>query len=66
MKFYYLANNMIDGEIDIEKLFEIPVREKIGRARFILEEDMEDKFDSMEKELEEQIKGLASGGDTSA
>ncbi len=66
MKFYYMSNEIINGEVDIDKLFAIPVREKIGRARFILEEGMDKEFDQMEKDLEEQIKGLVSGGGASA
>ncbi|MCD6322874.1 MAG: V-type ATP synthase subunit A [Clostridiales bacterium] len=66
MKFYYLGSEAITEDVDIEKLFEIPVREKVGRARFIDQEKITEEFDAIEREMEEQIKALISGGEDNA
>ena len=43
--------------VDIEDIVEIEVREKIGRAKYIEEKDM-DKFDDIEEELKKEIQTL--------
>lgn len=55
--FYSLGNGAIDEGVDIEDIIEIPVREKIGRAKYIEEKDI-DKFDEIENELKQQIQAL--------
>ncbi|MBN2557118.1 MAG: V-type ATP synthase subunit A [Clostridia bacterium] len=62
MKFYYMGREAIAGDIDIDKLFSIPVREKIGRARFVDQDKVAAEFSLMEQEMEEQVKALVSGG----
>jgi len=66
MKFYYMGSEAITEDIDIEKLFAIPVRVKVGRARFIDQEKITEEFDAIEHEMEEQIKTLVSGGEDNA
>ena len=66
LKFYYLGSEAITEDIDIEKLFNIPVREKVGRARFIDEEKVDIEFNKMEEEMEKEIKALLAGGDDNA
>ncbi len=66
MKFYYMGREAITEDVDIEKLFDIPVREKVGRARFIDQAKIKEKFTKMEQEMEEQIKALVSGGEDNA
>jgi len=66
MKFYYMGSEAITEDIDIEKLFAIPVRVKVGRARFIDQEEITEEFDAIEHEMEEQIKALVSGGKDNA
>ncbi len=55
--FYRLANEAISENVDIEDIIEIPVREKIGRAKYIEEKDIA-KFDEIEEELKNEIKAL--------
>lgn len=66
MKFYYMGTEAITEDVDIEKLFEIPVRVKVGRARFIDQQKIAEEFDAIENEMEEQIKALVSGGEDNA
>lgn len=55
--FYRLSNEAISENVDIEDIIEIPVREKIGRAKYIEEKDIA-KFDEIEEELKNEIKAL--------
>lgn len=57
INFYMLGNNALNEGVDIEDIVEIEVREKIGRAKYIEEKDM-DKFDDIEEELKKEIQTL--------
>jgi len=68
MSFYYAAKEVIDKDIDFNKLATLPVREDIARAKYIPEppsdkKDEYTKFEKMFEELEEkvrkEIRGLA-------
>ena len=43
--------------VDIEDIIEMPVREKIGRAKYIEEKHLS-KFEEIEKELQNEIQAL--------
>jgi V/A-type H+-transporting ATPase subunit A len=60
MNFYYLGKNAIEAGVNIKDLFEIPVREKIGRAKYTVEEQVNTNFNKIETELKEQIESLIS------
>lgn len=49
--FYNLGNDALDKNIDIEDILKISVREKIGRAKYI----SEDKIEELQK-IEQQLK----------
>ena len=55
--FYRRGMDAINQNVDIEDIIEIPVREKIGRAKYIEEKDLA-KFDEIEAELQNQIQSL--------
>lgn len=57
LTFYYESEKIIKKDIDIHDLIDIPVREKIGRAKYIKESEPH-KFEELEKELREQIENL--------
>ena len=57
INFYELGQDALLKNVDIEDLIEIPVREKIGRAKYIEESDMA-RFDEIEKELKSEIQEL--------
>jgi V/A-type H+-transporting ATPase subunit A len=60
MNFYYLGKNAIEAGVNIKDLFEMPVREKIGRAKYTVEEQVNTNFNKIETELKEQIESLIS------
>lgn len=57
INFYELGQEALLKNVDIEDLIEIPVREKIGRAKYIEESDLA-RFDEIEKELKSEIQKL--------
>jgi V/A-type H+-transporting ATPase subunit A len=59
--FYHESQRAIDEDAVFSEVEKLPVREKIARAKFINEKEME-KFDEIEKELKDQIAELLSEG----
>ncbi|MBN2852147.1 MAG: V-type ATP synthase subunit A [Clostridia bacterium] len=67
MDFYYQGKEILKADIEIEDLINLPVREKIGRMRFIEEKDFDQHNEIMRSELDEQMKQLkAKGGEVNA
>ena len=58
---YKLCKQAVSKGVDIEDLLELPVNDKIGRAKYIEEKDL-DKFDDIEKELNKEIADLIDEG----
>ena len=55
--YYQRCRDAINDGVDIEDLLEIPVREKIGRAKYIEEKNLS-VFDEIEAELVKEIQAL--------
>ena len=60
--FYRLGNDAITRDVDYNDLISLPVREKIGRAKYIPESEII-KFNEISKELNDSIKALVGGND---
>ena len=60
MEFYYKGRNAIESGVNIKELFDIPVRERIGRAKYTPEEQVNDSFNEIETELDNKIAALIS------
>ncbi len=58
MEFHEKAQKSLDSGVNIQRIFDMPVRERIGRAKYIEEDSMSDEFDRIESELEEQLAAL--------
>lgn len=58
MNFYYLGKKAVEAGVDIGAIFSIPVRERIGRAKYTPEEQADTAFKGIETELETQLKAL--------
>ena len=61
MTFNRLAKEALDKNVDIEDIVELPVKEQIGRAKYIPEENM-DKFDELNAEIKKEIQALSDEG----
>ncbi len=60
LSYYYMAQDAVKNNVDLRKLFELPVRERIGRAKNIPQNSIEQELDEIEKELSEQMDALLS------
>jgi V/A-type H+-transporting ATPase subunit A len=60
LEFYYKGKKAIEAGVSIKDLFELPVRERIGRAKYTPEDQVESSFNEIENELNNQIEALIS------
>ena len=58
--FYRLGLNALMSGADFSQLINLPVREKIGRSKYIAEEDMA-QFDAVAAQLKREIRALNGG-----
>ena len=59
MDYYYRAKEIINDDIELDKLFGMPVREKISRARLVEEQNIDDYFCTIDDEMEKQFKDFS-------
>jgi V/A-type H+-transporting ATPase subunit A len=60
MSFYYLGKKAIENGASIKELFELPVRERIGRSKYTPEEQVDEVFDKIEADLKSEIEALSA------
>ncbi len=60
LSFYYKSQEAIKKGADIKDLFKMPVREKIGRMKFVPQDEIKAAYDQIEDELSSQIEALSS------
>ncbi|MCQ2387694.1 MAG: V-type ATP synthase subunit A [Clostridia bacterium] len=60
--FYRLSNKALNNNVDYKDLINLPVREKIGRSKYIPESEIK-QFDEINKELNDSINSLIGGGE---
>jgi len=58
MNFYYKGKKALELGVEIKDLFAIPVRERIGRAKYTHENEIERVFTEIENQLNDQINSL--------
>lgn len=61
IEYNRLANDALEKNVDIEDILEIPVKDKIGRAKYIPETELS-KFDDILAELKKEIADLSGEG----
>ncbi|MBO4555036.1 MAG: V-type ATP synthase subunit A, partial [Clostridia bacterium] len=62
LEFNRLASEALDKNVDIEDIIELPVKDQIGRAKYIPESEMS-KFDDILAEIKkEMLELLGEGG----
>ncbi len=59
LMFHALGRAAAEAGADIRRLFALPVRVRIGRAKYVPEFDADAEYDAVEQELAEQIAALA-------
>ena len=63
LDFQTNAKAALDGGADIKALFDLPVRESIGRAKYVPEKDVGAEFERISKEIARQTAELAAKED---
>ncbi|TZE81244.1 V-type ATP synthase subunit A [Calorimonas adulescens] len=61
LEFYHEASKAIDEGVQFNKITSLPVMERIARARFISEDNL-DEFDDIEREIRQEIEELYEAG----
>ena len=61
-EFYELSESAIKAYVSLDDILLCPFKEKIGRAKYIPEEEIA-SFDAIFAEMNAEIKGLAQGGE---
>lgn len=60
--FYHAANDALDNDVELKDILNLPVREQIGRSKYI-EEAHINKFDEIERAIKQQINELLNKGE---
>lgn len=58
LTYYYLAQDAVKTDVNLKELFSLPVIEKIGRAKYITQEKLDEEFNLIEQELTSQMNTL--------
>ena len=66
ISWYEKALSMEDKHVPLDKLIEMPIREQIGRAKYIPEKERKEKFAQLNKDLDEAFAQLTEEGDDNA
>ena len=62
LEFDSLGRDQLSKNVDIEDIIELPIREKIGRAKYIAESDIA-QFDEIFKEMKKEMLALSNEGE---
>ena len=62
LKWGELGQKALDAGADFSKISSLPVREDIGRAKYVEEKDVREKFAIIDKELTDQMSALYEEG----
>ena len=58
--FHRLSNEALEKDVEFNDIINLPVKEKIGRAKYVNEVEI-DKLDNIGKEVNDSIKQLING-----
>jgi V/A-type H+-transporting ATPase subunit A len=58
LSYYHMSQEAIKKGVDLKELFSLPVREKIGRAKYVPADQAEKEYSAIEQELAEQMDAL--------
>ena len=60
MEFYHRSDEAIASGADFNKLVELPVRERIGRFKYVEEKDIEEAYDAIDEEMISSLADLTA------
>ena len=57
-----MAVKAVDAGMSMQKIIDLPVRERIGRIKYVAEADVQAEYDSILVELQKQIEKIKENG----
>lgn len=60
LTYYNMSQDAVKKNVDMKELFGLPVREKIGRAKYVPMDQIDKEYGVIEKELADQMDALLS------
>ena len=60
LTYYNMSQDAVKKNVDMKELFGLPVREKIGRAKYVPMDQVDKEYGVIEKELADQMDALLS------
>ena len=58
LQYYHMSQDAVKKGVELKNLFSLPVLERIGRAKYISEDKVDEEFTKIESELTEQMDAL--------
>lgn len=62
LSFYDKSAEAVQNGADVEKVINLPLRERIGRIKYVHENDVNDEFNSIQLAMDAELKKLAEEG----
>ncbi len=62
LSFYHLANDALENGAELKDLLLLPVREQIGRSKYVHEENLE-QLDEIQRNIKKEINALVNKGE---
>ncbi len=66
LSFYEKSLVALQEDASFSKLVRLPVREKIGRLKYVPEDEVQAQYDALMKDMSDQIRALTEGGEQHA
>ena len=66
LTFYEKSLAALQEDAPFSKLVSLPVREQIGRLKYVPENEVEARTDEILRQMNEQIRALTEGGERNA
>ena len=63
MEFYEKSLSVLTDELKVDSIVSLPVREKIGRFKYIPEDQIDEKYNEIKAEITSELKELAERGE---
>ena len=63
LDYYDMTTKAVENGANLQKLIDIPVRERIGRIKYVPENKVKDEYDDILKELENQVNEVIKNSD---
>lgn len=62
LDYYEMAVAAVDAGVNMQKIIDIPIRERIGRIKYVAEADVQAEYDAILVELQKQIDEIKENG----